>query len=137
MDNRNKYTGLQPIVLAILRITAAYMFMLHGSAKLLGFPHVEMFDGLALFSLYGISGILELVGGLMLLFGLYTRPVAFVLSGHMAVAYFIGHAAEGGFAWAPFLNGGESAALFSFVFLYLATAGAGKWALDNKIAKSK
>ncbi len=119
-----------PKVLSVLRIAAAYMFLLHGSAKLFGLPHVAMFDGLQLFSLYGFAGVLELVGGVMLLLGWFTRPVAFVLSGQMAVAYFMAHASSGP-AWLPLLNGGEAAALFSFVFLYLAAAGGGAWALDN------
>ena len=126
----NFLTRFQPMLLSVLRITAAYMFMLHGSAKLLGLPHVEMFDGLQLFSLYGLAGVLELVGGLLLLLGLFTRPVAFVLSGQMAVAYFIGHAASTPLF--PLLNRGEAAVLFCFVFLYLAAAGGGAWALDNK-----
>jgi putative oxidoreductase len=85
---------------------------------------------LQLFSLYGLAGVLELVGGLLLLLGLFTRPVAFVLSGQMAVAYFIGHAASTPLF--PLLNRGEAAVLFCFVFLYLAAAGGGAWALDNK-----
>lgn len=124
-------------VLSVLRIAAAYMFMLHGSAKLLGLPHVEMFEGLQLFSLYGAAGILELVGGLLLLLGLATRPVAFILSGQMAVAYFIGHVANSGHALVPFMNGGEAAALYSFVFLYLAAAGGGKWSLGALLCKKR
>ena len=91
----------QTQLLAVLRIVSAYMFLLHGSAKLLHFPHVEMFDNLPVLSMAGIAGILELVGGFLLLIGLFTRPVAFVLSGEMAVAYFIGHASKG----APLLSG--------------------------------
>ena len=130
--NNVKPADLQAMVLSILRITTAYMFMLHGSAKLLGFPHAEMFDGLQLMSLYGAAGILELVGGVLLLLGLFTRPVAFILSGMMAVAYFVGHAIPNGNVAAPFLNRGEAAALFSFVFLYFSVAGGGKWSLDGK-----
>ena len=125
-----------PKVLSVLRIAAAYMFLLHGSAKLFGLPHVAMFDGLQVFSLYGFAGVLELVGGLLLLVGLFTRPVAFVLSGQMAVAYFMAHASSGP-ARLPLLNGGEAAALFSFVFLYLAAAGGGAWALDNLRGQAK
>lgn len=115
--------------MSVLRIAVAYMFMLHGSIKLPGLPHVEMFEDLQLFSLYGTAGILELVGGLLLLLGLAARPAAFILSGQMAAAYFIGHAANSGHAPVPFMNGGEAAALYSFVFLYPATAGGanGQW----------
>ena len=126
----NALARYQPVLLSVLRIVAAYLFLLHGTSKLFGVPHVEMFDGLQLFSLYGLAGVLELVGGLLLLLGLFTRPVAFVLSGQMAVAYFIGHAASTPLF--PLLNRGEAAVLFCFVFLYLAAAGGGAWALDNK-----
>ena len=113
----------QPLLLSILRIAAAYMFMLHGTAKLFSMPHIAMFDGLQLFSLYGFAGMLEVAGGLLLLLGLFTRPVAFILSGQMAVAYFMAHAPKTPLL--PLLNGGEAAALFSFIFLYLAAAGGG------------
>lgn len=115
-------------VLALLRIATALMFMQHGSAKLFGVPHVDMFDGLKLLSLLGVGGVMELVGGLLMLVGLFTRPVAFILSGEMAVAYFGFHAA--GSFW-PMVNKGELAALYSFVFLYFAVAGPGSFALDR------
>ena len=89
-----------------------------------------MFDGLQLFSLMGMAGVLEVVGGLLLLLGLFTRPVAFVLSGQMAVAYFMAHASRGN-ALLPMLNGGEAAVLFCFVFLYLVFAGGGNLSLDR------
>lgn len=108
--------------------------MLHGTAKLFAIPHLEMFDGLQLLSLYGFAGILEAVGGLLLLLGLFTRPVAFILSGQMAVAYFIAHTAKAPLL--PLVNGGEAAALFCFIFLYLSAAGGGSWALDNKHSKT-
>lgn len=127
----NLLNRFQPQILAILRIATAYMFLLHGSAKLLGIPHIAMFDQLQLFSLYGFAGILELVGGLLLILGLFTRPVAFLLSGEMAVAYFMAHAHTNPLA--PLTNGGEAAALFSFIFLYIATAGSGAWAIDNRL----
>lgn len=130
----NALSRFQPILLSILRITAAYMFMLHGTAKLFALPHVEMFDGLQLMSVYGLAGVLEVVGGGLLLLGLFTRPVAFVLSGQMAVAYFMSHASSAPLF--PLLNGGEPAALFSFIFLYLAAAGGGAWALDNKLKQA-
>ena len=125
----------QPLLLSILRIAAAYMFMLHGTAKLFAMPHIAMFDGLQLFSLYGFAGMLEVAGGLLLLLGLFTRPVAFILSGQMAVAYFMAHAPKAPLS--PLLNGGEAAALFSFIFLYLAAAGGGTWALDSLFKKAK
>lgn len=124
-----------PAILGLLRITTAYMFLLHGTAKLFGTPHVAYFDQLQLFSLVGFAGVLEIVGSILLLIGLFTRPTAFVLSGLAAFAYFIGHASKG-FVLAPMMNGGESAALFSFVFLLLAVAGPGRFSLDGKRAAS-
>lgn len=118
-----------PRLLSVLRIVTAFLFLQHGTAKLFGFPHVAFFDGLNLFSLIGFAGVLEVVGSLLLLFGLLTRPTAFILSGEMAFAYFIGHAPEG---WIPLLNGGEPAILFCFIFLYLAAAGGGAWSLDRR-----
>lgn len=118
-----------PRVVSLLRIVAAYMFMLHGSAKWLGFPHMAQFDNLTLMSLGGIGGVLELVGGALLLLGLFTRPVAFILSGEMAAAYFIAHASRGTPLF-PLQNGGDAAVLYCFVFLYLAVAGGGPWSVD-------
>ena len=123
------FASWTPRLLSVLRIVAAFLFMQHGSAKLLHIPHVAMFDGLQIASLIGVAGVLELVGGALLLIGLFTRPVAFVLSGQMAVAYFMAHASQGS-PLSPMLNGGESAVLFCFVFLFLAAAGAGPWSAD-------
>ena len=120
----------RPRALGALRIVAGYLFIAHGTAKLFAFPHVAMFDGLQLMSLAGIAGILEVAGGALLILGLFTRPAAFVLSGLMAFAYFIGHAPQGS-VLLPLLNGGELAALYSFLFLYFSVAGGGAWALDN------
>ena len=114
---------------ALLRIVTGYLYVQHGSAKLLGFPHVAMFDTLSVASLIGVAGILELVGGLLILLGLFTRPVAFILSGEMAVAYFMAHASKGA-VLTPMLNQGELAVMWCFVFLYFAAAGAGPWSLD-------
>ena len=114
---------------ALLRIVAGFLYVQHGSAKLLGFPHVAMFDGLQIASLMGVAGILELVGGALLLIGLFTRPVAFVLSGQMAVAYFMAHASKGN-PLSPMLNGGEAAVLYCFLFLFFAAAGAGPFSVD-------
>jgi putative oxidoreductase len=119
----------RPRALAVLRIVTAYLFIPHGTAKILGVPHQPMFDGLQLMSLIGLAGMLELVGGVLLLVGLFTRPVAFVLCGFMAVAYFMAHASQG-HVLLPMLNQGELAVLYCFVFLYLAVAGAGAWSLD-------
>ena len=119
-----------PRALGALRIVAGYLFIAHGTAKLFGAPHVAMFDGLQLWSLAGVAGILEVIGGALLIAGLFTRPAAFVLSGLMAVAYFIAHASQGN-ALLPLLNGGELAVLYSFTFLYFALSGPGAWSLDG------
>ncbi|WP_036281610.1 DoxX family protein [Methylocystis sp. ATCC 49242] len=118
-----------PHVQGVLRIATALLFLQHGTAKIFGYPHVAMFDGLKLMSLLGVGGLLELFGGLLMLVGLFTRPVAFVLSGEMAVAYFMFHGVE---QFWPILNKGELAALYSFVFLFFAVAGPGKFALDKE-----
>jgi putative oxidoreductase len=115
--------------LAILRIVTAFLLLQHATAKFFGFPHVAYFDNLQILSLIGVAGIIELVGGVLLLIGLFTRPAAFVLSGELAFAYFIGHASKG-HVLSPMLNDGESAVLFCFIFLYLAAAGAGAWSID-------
>jgi putative oxidoreductase len=124
----DRYT---PYALAALRIATAYLFIQHGTAKLFGVPHQEMFDGLQLLSLVGVAGILEVAGGLLLGVGLYTRTTAFVLSGMMAVAYFMAHASQGN-VLAPMLNGGELAALYSFVFLLFVATGPGALSLDGR-----
>ena len=116
-----------PRVLSVLRIMTALLLLQHGTAKYLGFPHVADFANLQFLSLLGASGALELVGGVLMLIGLFTRPVAFVLSGFMAVAYFLAHAPQGFY---PMLNQGELAVLYCFVFLYLSVAGGGTWSLD-------
>ena len=117
----------QPRLLSVLRIMTALLLLQHGLAKLIGYPHVAMFDGLKLFSLVGTAGILEFVGGLLLLAGLFTRLVAFILCGEMAFAYFLVHAQNSFF---PILNGGELAVIYCFVLLYFAVAGAGAWSFD-------
>lgn len=130
----NALSRFAPAVLSLLRIASAYMFMLHGTAKFFSFP-VSMGGGSPL-GIYLAAAILEVGGGLLLLLGLLTRPVAFILSGQMAVAYFMAHASQGN-ALFPIANGGESAALFSFLFLYFAAAGGGAWSLDNLLCKSR
>jgi putative oxidoreductase len=119
----------RPRALAVLRIVTAYLFITHGTAKLFGLPHQAMFDGLKLFSLPGVAGILEVAGGALLLIGLFVRPVAFILCGMMAVAYFMAHANQGN-VLVPMLNKGELAVLYCFVFLYFSAAGAGAWSVD-------
>jgi len=117
-----------PRLLSVLRIMAGLLYMAHGTQKLLGFPAMPGGrPGPDLLSLSGVSGVLELVLGLLLVLGLFTRPAAFVASGHMAFAYFIGHAPRNFF---PALNNGDAAILFCFIFLYLAAAGPGPWSLD-------
>ncbi len=114
-----------PRLLSLLRITAGFIFMLHGTAKLFGWPGGG--DPMELMSLIGLAGVIEALGGLLLIIGLFTRPVAFVAAGQMAAAYFMAHAGQGFF---PTLNGGEAAALFCFIWLYIAAAGPGPWSLD-------
>ena len=116
-----------PRVLSILRIVAAFLFIQHGTQKIFDFP-VAAHGEFELFSLIGLAAVLEVFGGLLLLFGLFTRPVAFVLSGEMAFAYFMAHAPRG---LLPIQNGGELATLWSFLFLYFAFAGGGSWSLDR------
>ena len=125
-----------PRALGALRLVAGYLFIAHGTAKLFAAPHVAMFDGLQLLSLAGVAGVLEVVGGALLIVGLFTRPAAFVLSGLMAFAYFIAHAPQGN-ALLPLLNGGELAVLYSFLFLFIAAAGGGEYALDNVLRGRK
>ena len=112
---------------SLLRIVAALLFMAHGTQKLFAWPIDEPRDPAPLLSLMGVAGVLETFGGALLLLGLFTRPVAFLLAGEMAVAYFMSHAPRG--FW-PILNGGELPALYCFVFLYLAAAGGGPWSID-------
>jgi len=121
-----------PRVLAILRIVLGFLFLQHGTAKLFGIPHIAMFDGLQLFSLIGLAGVLELVGGLLILVGLFTRPAAFILSGEMAFAYFMAHAPHG---FLPVLNQGELAVIYCFTFLYFSVAGAGAFSIDAVCCK--
>jgi putative oxidoreductase len=116
-----------PRLLSLMRIVLAFTFMAHGSQKLFGFPPGPDMHSPELLSLPGVAGILEFFGGLLLLVGLFTRPVAFILSGLMAVAYFRVHAPNG--FW-PILNHGELAVVYCWVFLYLAAAGGGPWSLD-------
>ena len=123
-----------PRILSVLRIVAAFLFMPHGAQKLFGFLSPEHAVLPPLLSLLGLAGVLEFFGGLLLLLGLFTRPVAFILSGEMAVAYFLVHAPKG--FW-PLRNGGDLAAILSFVFLYLSLVGGGAWSLDRLWGRDK
>ena len=131
MARSRLYEQWSPRALSILRIAVGLLFLEHGTQKLLGFPPSPN-PGPALFSLQGVQGVLELVGGLLILLGLVTRPVAFILCGDMAVAYFLAHAPRNFF---PMLNGGDAAILYCFVFLYLMVAGAGAWSVDAALAR--
>jgi putative oxidoreductase len=116
-----------PRFLSVLRIVSALLFTQHGTAKFLSIPTMDQFAKLQSFSLSWYTGLLELVGGALLVIGLFTRPVAFVLSGLMAFAYFIAHAPR---SFYPIANGGELAVLYCFVFLYFVFAGGGAWSVD-------
>jgi putative oxidoreductase len=121
----------QPRVLALLRIVTGYLFLLHGSAKLFQMPHIASMDGVQLMSMYGATAVIELACGLLVLLGLFTRPAAFLASGEMAFAYFMGHAAKGTPLF-PAANGGDAAVLYCFIFLYIFVAGPGAWALGKR-----
>jgi putative oxidoreductase len=114
-------------VLGILRIYAGLSLLQHGTGKILGFPAVPAFAHVQIDTLAGIGGLIELIGGLLFTIGLFTRPVAFILSGFTAVAYFMVHAGK---SFYPVLNGGELAAVYCFVFFYFIFAGAGAWSVD-------
>lgn len=121
-----------PRLLGLLRIVTAILFMEHGAQKLLGFPPSDH-GSPELLSLLGAAGILELAGGFFILIGLFTRPVALLLAGEMAVAYWLVHAPK---AFYPALNGGDAAILFCFIFLYLVAAGPGAFSVDGARKKS-
>ncbi len=119
-------------VLSILRIFTGLALLQHGTGKILGFPVAPMFANVQIDSLAGIGGLIELIGGILFTIGLFTRPVAFILSGFTAAAYFLAHASKGFY---PLLNGGELAALYCFVFLYFTFAGGGPWSADALIRR--
>ncbi|WP_018183586.1 DoxX family protein [Kaistia granuli] len=124
----------QPEILALLRIATALVYLQFGTAKLLGFPFSDTLSNLPPFSLFWIAGIFEIIGAPLLLIGLFTGPVAFVLSGEMAIAYFFIHLPEDFF---PLRNGGIEAILFCFIFFYLAAAGPGAWSVDMWLARRR
>ncbi len=127
MDLKHLETIWGPRALGLLRIVTALLFMEHGAQKLIGFPPTD--HALPqLFTLFWFAGVLELVGGFFILIGLFTRPVAFILCGEMAFAYWMGHAPK---SFYPALNGGDAAILFCFIFLYLVVAGAGSFSVDG------
>ncbi len=121
-----------PYAVGILRIITALLFIEHGTAKLFGFPETAMATP-PMWSLLWIAGWIEIVGGLLLLTGLWTRWVAFILAGEMAIAYFYVHAAQSPF---PLVNGGEAAILYTFIFILLAVVGAGEWSIDKIRARN-
>jgi putative oxidoreductase len=121
-----------PMLLSILRIMSGLLLLQHGTRKLLQFPAPQ--PNFVLNSMGGYAGIIELAGGILLVIGLFTRPTAFIVSGMCAVAYFYAHAPKGFY---PILNSGELAALYCFVFLYIAAAGAGPWSVDALIKKKR
>lgn len=127
MDFMARFSGWSPQVLSIVRIVAALIFLLHGTVKLFGWPGP---GPASLSNLYLAAALIELIGGVLLAAGLYTRMVAFICSGEMAFAYFIGHAPTN--FW-PILNRGDAAILYCFIFLYMAFAGGGAWSLDRAV----
>jgi putative oxidoreductase len=122
-------------MLSVLRIVAGLLFFEHGTQKLFNFPPMPM-PGfhIHLMTRMGVAGVLETFGGALILIGLFTRPVAFVLAGEMAVAYFTQHFPKSIY---PVVSGGEPAVLFCFIYLYLMVAGGGEWSVDSMIANSK
>ena len=128
MSHFDKLSDYQPHLLALLRVVAGLLFLSHGLVKLFGFPEGAMPGQMPLASLMGVGAVIELVTGALLVLGLFTRPAAFIASGEMAVAYWMFHAPSGFY---PILNQGELAALYSFLFLYVAASGPGAFSLDR------
>ena len=128
-----KFAAWTPRALSVFRIITGLMIIEHGMAKIIGWPVVPAFANLQPFSLIGAAGFIELIGGALLILGLWTQPVAFILAGEMAFAYFIGHFPKG---FLPLINGGTLAILYCFTCLYLSTAGAGPWSLDASMKKA-
>jgi putative oxidoreductase len=132
VDLKSFIVKFSPAVRSIMRIVIALLFMEHGAQKLFGIPVALNGGTVGLFSLMGLAGVLEFFGGFLVLLGFFTRPVAFILSGEMASAYFIAHAPRG--FW-PILNHGELAVVYCFVFFYLAFAGGGSLSFDHVLRK--
>jgi putative oxidoreductase len=131
-----RWRSWTPYLLSILRIVATFLFMQFGTAKLFGFPAPIMPGGgtAPVGSLVWFASLLETFGGFLLLIGLFTRPIAFLVSGEMAVAYFYGHAPQG--FW-PVLNQGHPAIMFCFLYLYVSAAGPGPWSVDAYLARGR
>ncbi|HKK02167.1 MAG TPA: DoxX family protein [Desulfuromonadales bacterium] len=125
--------SMAPHLLSLMRFVVAFLFIEHGGQKLFGYPVALPGPPIALFSQFGLAGMIEFCGGLLLFLGLFTRWAAFVLSGEMAAAYFLVHAGK---SFWPIANQGELAVLYCFVFLYFAAAGAGPWSLDRLLGKT-
>jgi len=137
MAGSNSWTKASPYLLSILRIVAAFLFLCHGADKLFNLPAgpFTLIDSAKLFTLApGVAGILEFGGSLLLLIGLFSRPIAFILSGEMAFAYFMAHFPTNHIF--PYLNGGDSTVLFCFVFLYLSAAGPGPLSMDRALRRA-
>lgn len=128
MSNSNCCAAWAPRALSLLRIVSGYLFLLHGVFKVTG-------DNFQLFSLMGLAGAIEVLAGILILLGLFSRIAAFIASGEMAFAYFMAHATKGAVLM-PLANGGDAAVLFCFVFLYIAVAGPGEWSLDRLFKKN-
>jgi len=128
----NQMNGWSSRALAALRIVAGLLFLAHGVIKVFGFPAGAEPGQQELLSLFGIGGVIELITGLLLILGLFTRPAAFIASGQMAVAYWMFHFPSSPY---PAVNGGDAAILYCFIFLYIFTAGPGAWSIDNRTAK--
>jgi putative oxidoreductase len=122
-----------PRALSVLRIIAGLLIIQHGMGKIIGFPAFPAYAQVQPMSMIGAAGFIELIGGALLILGLWTQPVAFILSGEMAFAYFIAHAPKD---FHPLINGGTLAILYCFTCLYLSTAGAGPWSLDASMKKA-
>ncbi len=128
MINQARLATYTPHLQAALRIMAALLFLQHGLNKFLGWPPTQMPGPPSLMGIVGVAAVIETFGSLLLVLGLFTRPAAFIMSGTMAVAYFMAHASQSFF---PIANRGEGAILYCFIFLFLAAAGPGAWAIDN------
>jgi putative oxidoreductase len=126
------FSKWQPTVLSLLRFMSGLLLLQHGTAKLLGFPPMQSFANLQIGSMVGAAGVIELVGGALLVVGLFTRAAAFIASGMTAVAYFMVHVPKN---FMPILNGGELAVLYCFVFFYLVFAGGGPVSIDAILRK--
>ncbi len=129
------YDFWRPRILSLFRFVFGLLIFTYGTAKIFKIPFVEMFANLS--PLIQVAGVIELIGGLLVMIGLFPRPAAFILSGQMAFAYFIGHVSASGHLFLPILNNGISSVLFCFGFLYLAVAGGGVWGIDALFKKAK